>query len=148
MCVWEFRVPTELPDQHTILSKFSLQSCWHNLVTLITKQSTAFHCVCMYLEIVGILLNSLTTVLVLPNFLLNIPCLAQKGEFPIIRHNETEVASYVMEVQVEPGLQLISGEQFQQVCLNIEDGAHLDIAANGFWDLVSSKKNGKSGLAS
>ena len=53
-----------------------------------------------------------------------------------------------MEVQVEPGLQLISGEKFQQVCLNIEDGAHLDIAANRFWDLVPSKKNGKSGLAS
>ena len=37
------------------------------------------------------------------------------------------------EVQVEPGLQPISGEQFQQASLNIEDGARLDISMNGFW---------------
>ena len=51
-----------------------------------------------------------------------------KGEFPTIRHNEirdvtanllTEVCH---EVQVEPGLQPISGERFQQASLNIEDG--------------------------
>ena len=34
---------------------------------------------------------------------------------------------------MEPGLQPISGEQFQQASLNIEDGARLDISMNGFW---------------
>ena len=51
-----------------------------------------------------------------------------KGGFPIIRHNEicdltanllTEVCH---EVQIEPGLQPISGEQFQHATSNIEDG--------------------------
>ena len=37
------------------------------------------------------------------------------------------------EVQVEPGLQPISGEQFQQASLHIEDGARLDISVSGFW---------------
>ena len=61
-----------------------------------------------------------------------------KGGFPTIRHNEirdltanllTEVCH---EVQVEPGLQLISGEQFQQASLNIEDGVRLDISMNAW----------------
>ena len=62
-----------------------------------------------------------------------------KGGFPTIRHNEIRnfaanlLTGVCHGVQVEPRLQLISGEQFQQVSLNIEDGAHLDIAANGFW---------------
>ena len=68
-------------------------------------------------------------VLVVLGFPLNI----HKGEFPTIRHNEirdvtanllTEVCH---EVQVEPGLQPISGERFQQASLNIEDGARLDM---------------------
>ena len=52
-----------------------------------------------------------------------------KGGFPTIRQNEirdltanllTEVCH---EVQVEPGLQPISGEQSQHATSNIEDGA-------------------------
>ena len=62
-----------------------------------------------------------------------------KGGFPSLRHNEirdltanllTEVCH---EVQVEPTLQPISGEQFRQASLNTEEGAHLDISMCGFW---------------
>ena len=62
-----------------------------------------------------------------------------KGGFPSIRHNEirdltasllTEVCH---EVDVEPHLQPITGEQFTLASSNIEDGARLDISANGFW---------------
>ena len=62
-----------------------------------------------------------------------------KGGFPSLRHNEirdltanllTEVCH---EVQVEPTLQPISGEQFRQASLNTEEGARLDISMCGFW---------------
>ena len=62
-----------------------------------------------------------------------------KGGFPTIRLNEihdltanllTEVCH---EIQVEPGLQPISGEQLQHATSNIEDGGCLDISMNGFW---------------
>ena len=62
-----------------------------------------------------------------------------KGGFPSIRHNEirdltanmlTEVCS---DVCVEPDLQPITGEQLTGASSNIQDGARLDIAANGFW---------------
>ena len=63
-----------------------------------------------------------------------------KGGFPIIRHNEirdltakllTEVCH---EVSVEPDLQPITGESFNGASANIQDGARLDIAVNGFWE--------------
>ena len=62
-----------------------------------------------------------------------------KGGFPSLRHNEirdltanllTEVCT---EVQVEPKLQSVTGEQFQLASSNTEDGAHLDVSVNGFW---------------
>ena len=62
-----------------------------------------------------------------------------KGGFPTIRHNEirdltanllTEVCS---DVCVEPELQPITGETLTGATSNAQDGARLDIAANGFW---------------
>ena len=63
-----------------------------------------------------------------------------KGGFPSICHNEirdltasllTEVCH---EVEVEPHLQPVTGEQFILASSNTKDGARLDISANGFWD--------------
>ena len=62
-----------------------------------------------------------------------------KGGFPSIRHNEirdltanllTEVCS---DVCIEPDLQPIIGEVLIGATSNAQDGARLDIAANGFW---------------
>jgi len=62
-----------------------------------------------------------------------------KGDFPSIRHNEirdltasllTEICN---EVEIEPTLQPVTGRQFVLASSNTNDGAHLDIAANGFW---------------
>ena len=62
-----------------------------------------------------------------------------KGGFPSIRHNEVrditaELLSEVChDVEVEPHLQPLSDERFQQKTANTQDGACLDIAMNGFW---------------
>ena len=62
-----------------------------------------------------------------------------KGGFPSIRHNEirdltadllTEVCS---DVHIEPDLQPVEGELLTGLSANVQDGARLDIAANGFW---------------
>lgn len=62
-----------------------------------------------------------------------------KGGFPSLRHNEirdltanllTEVCS---DVCIEPELQPITGEALTGASSNTQDGARLDIAANGFW---------------
>ena len=62
-----------------------------------------------------------------------------KGGFPSIRHNEirdltanllTEVCN---DVCIEPDLQPINGEVLTGTSSNTQDGARLDIAANGFW---------------
>ena len=62
-----------------------------------------------------------------------------KGGFPSIRHNEirdltanllTEVCS---DVCIEPELQPITGEVLTGATSNVQDGARLDIAVNGFW---------------
>ena len=62
-----------------------------------------------------------------------------KGGFPSIRHNEirdltanllTEVCN---DVRIEPELQPITGESLTGASSNVQDGARLDIAANGFW---------------
>ena len=62
-----------------------------------------------------------------------------KGGFPTIRHNEirdltanlmTEVCH---DVCVEPTLQPVTGEVFSNATAIADDGARLDIAANGFW---------------
>ena len=42
----------------------------------------------------------------------------------------TEVCN---EVEVEPHLQPVTGEQFALASSNSEDGARLGISANGFW---------------
>ena len=63
----------------------------------------------------------------------------QKGGFPSIWHNEirdltakllTEVCN---EVEVEPPLQPLTGEEFLGAGNNSSAGARLDIAMNGFW---------------
>ena len=88
---------------------------------------------------VGILLTFLSTVLVVLGFLLEIHFLVQREAFSLtITHNEVHdltaslLTKVCHEVQVEPGLQPISGEQFQQASLKTEDGACLDISMKGF----------------
>ena len=62
-----------------------------------------------------------------------------KGGFPSIRHNELRdfTASLLKEtchgVTTEPSLQPITSETFQTASVNEQDGARLDIVANGFW---------------
>lgn len=62
-----------------------------------------------------------------------------KGGFPTIRHNEIRdfTAHLLSEVchcvEIEPHLQPISGEAFAGASANVQDGARLDIAADGFW---------------
>ena len=64
------------------------------------------------------------------------PC----GGLPIVRHNELRdiTAGLLTElchsVEVEPSLQPLSGESFQYRSANVEDGARLDVVANGFWE--------------
>ena len=61
-----------------------------------------------------------------------------KGGLPIARHNEVRdtVAGWMGEVcnniTVEPALQPISGEVFRHATAISEEGARLDIAADGF----------------
>ena len=62
-----------------------------------------------------------------------------KGDFPSIRHNEVRdtVGGWLSEVCngvcIEPTLQPLSGETLHGASAIIEDGARLDIAADGFW---------------
>ena len=62
-----------------------------------------------------------------------------KGGFPSIRHNEIRdlTANLLIEVCndvcIEPDLQPITGETLAGATSNAQDGARLDIAANGFW---------------
>ena len=62
-----------------------------------------------------------------------------RGGFPSIRHNEIRniIADLLSEVchsvGIEPGLQPVTGEQFEHRTANSEDGARLDIVAQGFW---------------
>ena len=62
-----------------------------------------------------------------------------KGGFPSIRHNEVRdtVGSWLSEVCndvcIQPNLQPITGETLTGASAITEDGARLDIAANGFW---------------
>ncbi len=62
-----------------------------------------------------------------------------KGGFPTLRHNEirdttasllTEVCS---EVCVETNLQPVSADQLNGASANSQEGARLDISANGVW---------------
>ena len=62
-----------------------------------------------------------------------------KGGFPSIRHNEicdltaTLLTEVCQDVCIEPGLQPISNEVLTGATANTQDGARLDISANGFW---------------
>ena len=62
------------------------------------------------------------------------------GGFPSIRHNELrDFTAKVMtevchDVCLEPTLQPLTGETLRYATANTEDGAHLDISAQGFWD--------------
>lgn len=62
-----------------------------------------------------------------------------KGGFPTIRHNEVrDLTANLMtevchDVCVEPTLQPITGEVLSNATAISDDGARLDIAANGFW---------------
>ena len=62
-----------------------------------------------------------------------------KGGFPSIRHNEicdltaNLLSEVCHSVSTEPHLQPISGETLTGASANVEDGARLDILANGFW---------------
>ena len=62
-----------------------------------------------------------------------------KGGFPTLRHNEirdltanllTETCS---EVCIEPNLQPVTPEQLSGATANTQDGARLDVSANGVW---------------
>ena len=62
-----------------------------------------------------------------------------KGGFPTIRHNEirdltanllTEVCN---DVRIEPDLQPVMPQQLSGATANAQDGARLDISANGVW---------------
>ena len=60
--------------------------------------------------------------------------------FPSMRHNELRdiTAELLTEVchsvGVEPILQPLTGERFSYRSANVEDGARLDVVAEGFWD--------------
>ena len=62
-----------------------------------------------------------------------------KGGFPSLRHNEIRdlsanlLAEVCNDVCIEPCLQPLSGETLNGASSNAQDGARLDIAANGFW---------------
>ena len=62
-----------------------------------------------------------------------------KGGFPSIRHNEIRdltanlLTEICHDVCIEPDLQPITGEVLTCATSNTQDGARLDIAANGFW---------------
>ena len=62
-----------------------------------------------------------------------------KGGFPILQHNEIRdlTANLLSEVchnvSTEPHLQPLTGESLSLATANSQDGARLDIAANGFW---------------
>ena len=68
-----------------------------------------------------------------------------KGGFPSIRHNEIRdiTASLLTEVcnnvSIEPELQPLSSETFNLASANTDDGARLDIGADGFWGSSSQR---------
>ena len=68
-----------------------------------------------------------------------LPLLSQGG-FPSIRHNEVRdtvggwMSDVCSDVCIEPNLQTITNETLRGASAITEDGARLDIAANGFWD--------------
>ena len=63
-----------------------------------------------------------------------------RGGFPTIRHNEvrditaTLLTEVCHDVCVEPDLQPVTSNQLDGATANRQDGARLDISANGVWD--------------
>ena len=61
------------------------------------------------------------------------------GGFPIVRHNEVRdltaklMSEVCHDVCIEPTLQPITGEALSGASAITENGARLDVAANGFW---------------
>ena len=55
-----------------------------------------------------------------------------KGGYPSIRHNEIRDLTAAMCMSTEPHLQPMTGEVMSGLSANIQDGARLDIAADGF----------------
>ena len=61
------------------------------------------------------------------------------GGFPFVRHNDLRdfTANLLTEVCpnvcIEPPLQALTGELLTHDTSNSEDGAHLDVSAQGFW---------------
>ena len=87
-------------------------------------------------DMVGILLRSLRVVYVEQSSQLNIQSFVQRVAFlpSIITKIQDLTASLLTEIcnEVETS-QPITGEQFVLTSSNTNDGACLDIAANGFW---------------
>ena len=69
----------------------------------------------------------------------NTHCLALRGGFSSLRHNEIRdltadlLSDVCLEVCVELHLQPLSGKLLSHATANREDNAHLDISACGFW---------------
>jgi len=70
-----------------------------------------------------------------PAFLLTIPFHVQKWiPFNKTQNLTTELLSKVCRaVEIEPHLQYLDDEKFKQKTANVQDGACLGIAVNGFW---------------
>ena len=62
-----------------------------------------------------------------------------RGGFVIIRHNEVRdltsdlLSTVCKDVELEPVLQPLTGENFTKKSANTEAGARLDVSARGFW---------------
>ena len=73
------------------------------------------------------------------NFTVEHALSCSRGGFPILHHNHIRdvTASLLSEVStnvtLEPELQPLSGEMFSGHSANRENGARVDIAADGFW---------------
>ena len=73
------------------------------------------------------------------SFPLSMPSPVPRGVFCILRHNEihdltaTLLTEVCHDVRVEPELQPLTGESITNTTANIQDGARLDISANGVW---------------
>ena len=88
-------------------------------------------------------LKTPTTCVCGANFVVEHLLSCQRGGFPSLRHslrhNEirdltaTLLTEVCNDVKVEPDLQEITTETMTRRTANTEDGARLDIAANGFW---------------
>ena len=84
-------------------------------------------------------LKTPTTCVCGANFVVEHLLSCPRGGFPSLRHNEirdlttTLLTEVCNDVKVEPDLQDITTETMTRRTANTEDGARLDIVANGFW---------------